>query len=345
MASTHTRHTLDTCTHAYIHFDVSLRRRRKREREKGIEIGKERGREGERERARGKGKTSEKSKTTESSRLPVDSCLSSPLLPPLLRSSTKLRGLVRSFPPTGAQLPYHVTAAATNQSGSQPATMMDSAARMQHVSGATGITAAGAPTSLSSCDGPTPTTILDSAHFPSFLPSFPLYIYRVLPIERTLPNPRSHSPLSPSGSSGIHPKTHGPRKNTHTHSGGDGRGRIVGRYIYINPKLREREVQTARRSSFVGAISLNALTRLLLYVSNAIRNEDNILIRTGRDDGNARRRRNIGEHRRFNGAPVRKSHGKRARPASAETRLATPPTLFPGSLPGRTRPAGFEPFA
>lgn len=163
----------------------------------------------------------------------MDSCLSSPLLPPLLRSSTKLRGLVRSFPPTGAQLPYHVTAAATNQSGSQPATMMDSAARMQHVSGATGITAAGAPTSLSSCDGPTPTTILDSAHFPSFLPSFPLYIYRVLPIERTLPNPRSHSPLSPSGSSGIHPKTHGPRKNTHTHSGGDGRGRIVGRYIYI----------------------------------------------------------------------------------------------------------------
>lgn len=79
----------------------------------------------------------------------MDSCLSSPLLPPLLRSSTKLRGLVRSFPPTGAQLPYHVTAAATNQSRSQPATMMDSAARMQHVSGATGITAAGAPTSLS----------------------------------------------------------------------------------------------------------------------------------------------------------------------------------------------------
>lgn len=37
--------------------------------------------------------------------------------------------------------------------------------------------------------------------------------------------------------------------------------------------------------------------------------------------------------------------GKRARPASAETRLATPPTLFPDSLPARTRPAGFEPFA
>ena len=141
---------------------------REREWDRDRWIDRERG--GERERARGKGKTSEKSKTTESSRLPVDSCLSSPLLPPLLRSSTKLRGLVRSFPPTGAQLPYHVTAAATNQSRSQPATMMDSAARMQHVSGATGITAAGAPTSLSLCDGPTPTT-LDSAHFlPSFLP-------------------------------------------------------------------------------------------------------------------------------------------------------------------------------
>lgn len=93
-------------------------------------------------------KTSEKSESTESSRLPVDSCLSSPLLPPLLRSSTKLRGLVRSFPPTEAQLPYHVTAAPTNQSLPQPATMMDSAARMQHVSGAARTTAAGAPTSF-----------------------------------------------------------------------------------------------------------------------------------------------------------------------------------------------------
>lgn len=93
-------------------------------------------------------KTSEKSKTTKSSRLPVDSCLSSPLLPPLLRSSTKLRGLVHSFPPTEAQLPYHVTAAPTNQSCSKLATMMDSTARMQHVSGATRTTAAGAPTSF-----------------------------------------------------------------------------------------------------------------------------------------------------------------------------------------------------
>lgn len=171
---------------------------------------RQRERRGERKRARGKGKTSEKSKTTESSRLPVDSCLSSPLLPPLLRSSTKLRGLVRSFPPTGAQLPYHVTAAATNQSRFQPATMMDSAARMQHVSGATGITAAGAPTSLSSCDGPTPTT-LDSAHF---LPSFPLYIYcnkfsrssALLPIsDLTL--------LSPPPESTVLENTHSEGKN------------------------------------------------------------------------------------------------------------------------------------
>ena len=78
----------------------------------------------------------------------MDSCLSSPLLPPLLRSSTKLRGLVRSFPPTEVQLPYHVTAAPTNQSCSQSATMMDSTARMQHVSGAARTTAAGAPTSF-----------------------------------------------------------------------------------------------------------------------------------------------------------------------------------------------------
>ncbi|KOC62750.1 hypothetical protein WH47_03734, partial [Habropoda laboriosa] len=56
--------------------------------------------------------------------------------------------LVRSFPPTGAQLPYHVTAAPTNQSRSQPATMMDSAARMQHVSGAARTAAAGALTSF-----------------------------------------------------------------------------------------------------------------------------------------------------------------------------------------------------
>lgn len=177
MANTHTH----TYTHARTHtrarahahtpmMSVSGEGGKGREREWDRDRWIDRERGGERERARGKGKTSEKSKTTESSRLPVDSCLSSPLLPPLLRSSTKLRGLVRSFPPTGAQLPYHVTAAATNQSRSQPATMMDSAARMQHVSGATGITAAGAPTSLSSCDGPTPTT-LDSAHFlPSFLP-------------------------------------------------------------------------------------------------------------------------------------------------------------------------------
>lgn len=96
---------------------------------------------------RGK-KTSEKSKTTESSRLPVDSCLSSPLLPPLLRSSPTLRGLVRSFPPTGVQLPYHVTAAPTNQSCSQSAPMMDSMARMEHVSSATKSTAAGALTSF-----------------------------------------------------------------------------------------------------------------------------------------------------------------------------------------------------
>lgn len=113
---------------------------------KGTVEGTQKAEKGERQ---GGEKTSEKSKTTESSRLPVDSCLSSPLLPPLLRSSTKLRDLVHSFPPTEAQLPYHVTAAPTNQSRSESATMMDSTARMQHVSGATRTTAAGAPTSFS----------------------------------------------------------------------------------------------------------------------------------------------------------------------------------------------------
>lgn len=183
----------------------------------------------------------------------------------------------------------------------------------------------------------------------SFLPSFLSSLHLPSSPDRT------HSSQSPISLSSLPlgilrdpdppENTRSSKKHTHTLGRRWRRKNCRTIYIYINPKLREREVQTARRSSFVGAISLNALTRLLLYVSNAVRNEDNILIRTGRDDGNARRRRNIGEHRRFNGAPVRKSHGKRARPASAETRLATPPTLFPGSLPGRTRPAGFEPFA
>lgn len=228
---------------------------------------RQRERGGERERARGKGKTSEKSKTTESSRLPVDSCLSSPLLPPLLRSSTKLRGLVRSFPPTGAQLPYHVTAAATNQSRSQPATMMDSAARMQHVSGATG-NHCGRCTNFSLFVRRANTDDSRFRALPSFLPS--LFTFTVI----SSPD-RAHSCQFPISLSFLPlPKA----RSSKTHTRKEKMEEEL--YDYINPKLRE--IQTVRAS--IRTILFNAWTRLC--ISNGV-----YMIRTRHDEKKKKHRR------------------------------------------------------
>lgn len=98
---------------------------------------KEKG-EGEKEKRNGK------SGATTSTGLPVDSCLFSPLLPPLSRSSTT------SFAPSRPPEPnYHTTWPPNRPIGAVPSSRpwWITTARMQHVSGAARTTAAGAATS------------------------------------------------------------------------------------------------------------------------------------------------------------------------------------------------------